>query len=177
MTLQYTPAHGPHGQPSRYLAPVVLAALVAAVVALVLGTGLRSPPGLSATKAAHANASKGPPYWIVQPGDTLSEIALKSRLTLAQLEEYNPQVDPDNLLPGERLDLWRHPPPPPPPRPQPLGPMFWTVQPGQSFGSVAARTGINFDTLERLNPQLKPATLQPGDRVRLRPGGAPPPGK
>lgn len=46
--------------------------------------------------------------------------------------------------------------------------MFWTVRAGESFGSIAAKTGINIDKLEELNPQLKPASLQPGDRVRLR---------
>jgi hypothetical protein len=46
--------------------------------------------------------------------------------------------------------------------------MFWTVRPGQSFGSIAAKTKLNIITLEQLNPGLKPNSLQPGDRVRLR---------
>jgi hypothetical protein len=46
--------------------------------------------------------------------------------------------------------------------------MFWVVRPGESFGSIAASTGINIVALEQLNPTLKPASLQPGDRVRLR---------
>ena len=51
----------------------------------------------------------------------------------------------------------------------PLGPLYWTVRPGESFGSIAAKTGVNLLTLEQLNPRLKPATLWPGDRLRLRP--------
>ena len=39
---------------------------------------------------------------------------------------------------------------------------------GQSFGSIAARTGRSIEWLRRLNPKLKPSELQPGDRVRLR---------
>ena len=39
------------------------------------------------------------------------------------------------------------------------GPRFWTVRTGQSFGSVAAHTGINITKLEALNPKLKPTTL------------------
>ena len=46
--------------------------------------------------------------------------------------------------------------------------MFWLVKPGQSFGSIAASTGIDITTLEQLNPNLKPSSLQPGDQVRLR---------
>jgi hypothetical protein len=45
--------------------------------------------------------------------------------------------------------------------------MFWTVRAGQSFGSIAAATKISIVTLEQLNPSLKPASVQPGDRVRL----------
>src|SRR5205085_1964747 len=113
----------------------------------------------------HALIRRLPPYWIVRPGNTLSQISVKTGLSVGQLEAFNPQIDPNNLLPGGRLNLWRHPPVP---RPPPPGPMFWTVRPGESFGSIAAKTGINIVKLEELNPQLKPASLQPGDRVRLR---------
>ena len=34
--------------------------------------------------------------------------------------------------------------------------------------NVAAKTGIDITELEHMNPRLKPKTLQPGDRVRLR---------
>jgi LysM repeat protein len=86
-------------------------------------------------------------------------------VALAELQAFNPQVDPLNLVPGERLNLWRHPPKP---RRKPPGPMFWVVRPGQSFGSIAAQTRINIVKLQQLNPRLKPSSLQPGDRVRLR---------
>ena len=113
----------------------------------------------------HANGSRVPPYWTVQPGQTLTEIADKTHLTVSQLEAYNPAVDPESLLPGQRLKLWAHYPAP---RPKPPPPRFWTVRPGDSFGLIAARTGIDMATLEQLNPGLKPAALQPGDRVKLR---------
>lgn len=38
----------------------------------------------------------------------------------------------------------------------------------RSFGSIAARTGIDITTLEQLNPAVPPAKVQRGDRVRLR---------
>lgn len=49
---------------------------------------------------------------------------------------------------GQRLNLWAHPPAP---RPKPLGPRFWTVRAGESFGSIAAKTGIDLTKLEELN--------------------------
>jgi LysM repeat protein len=54
------------------------------------------------------------------------------------------------------------------PPPKPLGPRYWTVRSGQSFGSIAARTGHDIGSLQRLNPRLKATALQPGSRVRLR---------
>jgi LysM domain len=77
-----------------------------------------------------------PPYWFVRSGDTYAEISAKTGLTVAELQAFNPDVDPLDLIPGERLNLWRHPPKP---RLKPPGPMFWTVRPGQSFGLIAAK--------------------------------------
>ena len=138
---------------------------MAAAVALVI---LNPPRTAGNRPGAQAQAALPhvPPYWFVRPGDTYAEISAKTGLTVAQLQAFNPDIDPNSLIPGERLNLWRHPPKP---RPKPPGPMFWAVLPGQSFGSIAAKTGINIITLEQLNPRLKPASLQPGDRVRLRP--------
>jgi LysM repeat protein len=142
----------------------VLLAVVAAVF-LVIRTAPDSVPRPASGRLTHVVARKLPPYWTVRPGDTFSEISQKTGLTLAQLQTYNPDVDPDSLDPGQRLNLWAHPPVP---RPPPPGPLFWTVRPGQSFGSIAASTGIDLAVLEQLNPTLKPVSLQPGDRVRLR---------
>lgn len=150
---------------SHYLAPLAFLIVVAAIVLLASGVAnhslTTSPP-----RAAHHGAHRLPPYWTVHPGDTLDLIAQKTGLTTGQLEAFNPNANPDALFPGERLNLWRHPPKP---RPKPPMPHFWLVRSGQSFGWIAARTGIDITRLEQLNPNLKPATLQPGDRLRLRP--------
>lgn len=146
----------------------MLIALVAAAVAeVVMHPARSSSPNAKSGSAAHGAARRIPPYWFVHPGDTFSLIAAKTGRSVAQLEAFNPQVDPDVLTPGERINLWLHPPVFKP-RPKPPGPMFWTVRPGQSFGSIAAATHINIVQLEQLNPGLKPASLQPGNRVRLR---------
>jgi hypothetical protein len=51
---------------------------------------------------------------------------------------------------------------------KPQRPRYWTIQTGESFGSIAAKTGIDITKLEELNPKLHPTTLQVGDRVRIR---------
>jgi LysM repeat protein len=145
-----------------------------AVLAAVVVVVLNAPGGSGRHPRAGGSAQLGVghlrPFWTVRPGDTLAQIAVHTGLTINQLEVLNPNVDPNSLLPGERLNLWRHPPPPGKPRPRPLGPLFWTVRSGQSFGSIAAATGVNLSMLEHLNPRLRAAALQPGNRVRLRHG-------
>ena len=163
MTVHYAPAPGSKVRPSHFLAPVALAILIGAVIIVVVRVPGRSSPHSGGAKAGHVR--RLPPYWIVRPGETLTQISVKTRLTVAQLEAFNPQADPSALVPGERLNLWRHPPRP---RPKPLGPQFWTVRAGDSFGSIAAKTGVNIIKLEELNPQLTPTTLQPGDKLKLR---------
>jgi LysM repeat protein len=149
----------------RYLAPAALAGLVAAIAVVIVTfpgrAGVPRRPG----KPPQVVRRELPPYWTVRRGDTYAEISAKTGLTVAQLEAFNPNVDPLTLPPGRRLNLWRYPPKP---RPKPPAPRFWTVRRGESFGSIAAKTGINVITLEQLNSRLKPTTLQAGDRVRLR---------
>ena len=166
MTVQLAPATGPRGGVSRYLAPIVLAIAAAAVIAVVVSaphSGRRAGTAI----ARHATPRRPPPYWFVRPGDTLMEIAARTGVSVARLQAFNPDVDPLSLVPGQRLKLWLHPPKPSP-TPAPLGPLYWTVLPGESFGSIATKTGINMATLERLNPGLRPTTFWPGQRVRLR---------
>ncbi len=149
-------------RPSHFLAPLALAAVVAAIVLVVVHRPKAQAPRATSATRVHRHL---PPYWTVRPGDTYTTIAARTGLTIADLQMLNPAVDPVGIYPGERLNLWRHPPTA---RPKPLGPQFWTVRPGQSFGLIAAKTKISLATLEQLNPKLKPSTLQPGDRVRLR---------
>ena len=149
-------------RPSHFLAPLALAAVVAAVVLVVVHA---PKPGTSRPTSAARSHRRLPPYWTVRPADTYTIIASHTGLTIAALQAFNPGVDPSGIYPGERLNLWRHPPTA---HHKPLGPRYWTVRSGESFGLIAAKTKISLTRLEQLNPQLKPNTLQPGDRVKLR---------
>jgi LysM repeat protein len=168
VTVQLEPATGPRGGASRYLALLMLAVAAVAVIAVVLTAPDLAGHRRGGARVSHAAVRTPPPYWIVQPGDTLLEIAAKTGVSVAQLQAFNPDIDPLALVPGQRLKLWLHPPKPSP-TPVPLGPLYWTVSAGQSFGSIATDTGVNMLTLEQLNPALKSTNFWPGDRVRLRP--------
>jgi LysM repeat protein len=156
----------PRSRWSRFVALAAFALVLAAVAIVIVNSARSSHTRRAPAQATHGSIRHVPPYWIVRPGDTYAQIAATTGLTIAQLEAFNPDVDPLGLAPGERLNLWAHPPRP---RPAPPGPKFWTVRSGDSFGLIAVKTGINLDKLEQLNPQFRNSTLQPGDRIRLRP--------
>jgi LysM repeat protein len=61
-------------------------------------------PAASATAAPKANQRKRRVY-VVKPGDTPSQIAEKTGVTLEQLEKANPDLDPQLLAPGQRIKI------------------------------------------------------------------------
>jgi LysM repeat protein len=48
------------------------------------------------------------------------------------------------------------------------GAATYTVQAGDTLGSIAEDTGVSVQRLQEMNPQLDPQTLSTGQRIRLR---------
>jgi Tfp pilus assembly protein FimV len=98
--------------PARYLAPLALAASITATI-VVIENGLGAPPArhpvarLIPRHAGHRSAARGPRYYTVKLGDTLSAIALRTGVALATLQALNPNVSANSLQPGQRLRLRR----------------------------------------------------------------------
>jgi len=100
--------------PARFLAPIALIAVVFAFYRVVHDTntpdpgkgGATSQPTATATKTAGKKSSKKKrKTYTVKPGDTPSGIAAKAGISLEELEQLNPKLDPQTLSPGERLRL------------------------------------------------------------------------
>lgn len=45
---------------------------------------------------------------------------------------------------------------------------YYTVQTGDTFGSISAKTGTSVAELERLNPGVSTNSLQVGQRIRVK---------
>jgi LysM repeat protein len=45
---------------------------------------------------------------------------------------------------------------------------YYVVRPGDTLSGIAARTDVALTTLEQLNPNISPNSLQTGERLRLR---------
>jgi LysM repeat protein len=103
--------------PARFLAPLALIAFVVALFAVVSSTGGgeggSGSPASDNTSQQEATATPTPEakrkrrVYVVKPGDTPSGIAEKTGVSLEQLEEANPDLDPQLLAPGQRIRLPR----------------------------------------------------------------------
>jgi LysM repeat protein len=51
---------------------------------------------------------------------------------------------------------------------QKKGPRRYVVKNGDTPSSIAEKTGVPLDEILRLNPDLDPQTLSPGQRIKLR---------
>jgi LysM repeat protein len=98
---------------ARLLAVLALAAVVVAVIVIVSsfksGTNGDTTRNGKAHPAKHKEAE--PPQrtqaktYTVQSGDTLTAIAHKTGVPVAELQALNPEVDPQILIAGEVLKL------------------------------------------------------------------------
>jgi LysM repeat protein len=98
----------------RLLAPIAIIAVAVSVYLVVHGavdhhhTVTQTRSGVSAAKHHHKHKhSRKPKYYTVTPGDTLSGIATRTGVSLAVLEQLNPNISPNALQTGERLRLRR----------------------------------------------------------------------
>lgn len=160
-----TGAHHDEHSSAVYLAAIGLVVLLLAIVVVAATTLTGAEPATSAEQARAKKLAKLPVYWKVHTGDSYGSIALKTGLTVEELETFNPRVNPQTIRPGQRLKLRLKVPKP---KPKPLGPRFHTVRTGETYASIARKTGHSMTALQRLNPRLKATALRPGARIRLR---------
>jgi LysM repeat protein len=103
----------PDYKPNQFVRVFAVLALIAALVlvGVVVATsgggsggddsGGPNKPHLS--KAGRRAVHKG--VWIVQAGDTLGAISVKTGIDVATLQTLNPDLDPQTLLEGQRIAL------------------------------------------------------------------------
>jgi LysM repeat protein len=102
--------------PARFLAPVALATVIVASLAMVSGSGTTgsSPSPGNGTQTSKTSASttgvstttkRVRRTYTVKVGDTLGGIAVKTGVPLTKLQELNPSVDPHAMTAGQKIRL------------------------------------------------------------------------
>ena len=97
---------------ARILALAALAGAIVAIVVVVSNTHLNSNSDNKSgnnKNQPHKEQQKNPrtkqKKYVVQSGDTLTSIAHKTGIPVAELQALNPEVDPQILIAGETLKL------------------------------------------------------------------------
>ncbi|ATW28101.1 LysM peptidoglycan-binding domain-containing protein [Candidatus Formimonas warabiya] len=104
--------------------------------------------------------------YIIQPGDTLGQIAQRFNISLDGIIEINPEIKDDNRLevgrvifiPGIR---------PPSSKPYTFGLTQYTIRPGDTLWEIAHRNRTNIETILSYNPGLDANSLQVGKIISL----------
>lgn len=150
----------------------LLALTLALLAALLIGPVAQAAP-------AEASSVQSCGYWYtVRPGDSWSRVSAATGVSIAALQAANPNLvrPPQNwLFVGDQM--WIPCGAPPPPQPPPCG-YWYTVQPGDSWSRISARTGVSVGALQAANPGLvRPPSnwLFVGDRMWIPCGSPPPP--
>lgn len=105
---------------------------------IAVGQELRLPPGAVRYEPEQLST------YVVQPGDTLAQIAAWHRMPMEQLHALNPQLAESSILRvGQTLTVLI--------QPIPEGAVVHTVQPGDSLASIAARYGVSVYALAQAN--------------------------
>lgn len=109
--------------------------------------------GRTSTPAPPAHSSSPAPTYKVVAGDTLSGIAVRHGISLADLEHANPQIkNPDVIHVGQVLKL--------PHGAQELPKATtYKVRKGDTLSEIAQAHGVTLTALERANPQIKNPNL------------------
>ncbi len=128
--------------------------------------------------AAAAFATDSRPVHIVSAGDTLSEIAERHGITVANLREWN-GLRSDRILRGQRLFLAAEPDGGTVPADDsqneddtdaagmPSGPAAYTVRSGDTLGDIARAHSLPINTIKDIN-ELEGDRIYPGQVLRLR---------
>ncbi|MEH7383712.1 glycosyl hydrolase family 18 protein [Bacillus sp. JJ1533] len=90
-------------------------------------------------------------YHEVQAGDSLFSISNRYGISIDQVRLVN-GLNETNIVPGQAL----------------LIPLYtYIVQPGDTFSKIARKSFLSLDQLMNANPNVAPATLQPGIRLTI----------
>ena len=108
-------AQQPSRSPVRLLAPIALIlAFVAFAVVILSAGGSNEPPPAADTStrpksdtAARTTpkATPKPATYTVKTGDNLGSIAEKTQVPIEDIQELNPELDPQALVSGQKIKL------------------------------------------------------------------------
>lgn len=113
-----------------------------------------------------ANVCPGSILYIIQEGDTISGIAARFGVSMANIMELNPYIDPDNIIVNQPICI-----------PYgdrcvnccPSGYGSGMVRYGQTYADLLIENDVSYKAFREANPRLSPTALVPGQRYCVPP--------
>lgn len=125
-------------------------------------TGQPAPqPQQTQTYVQPSVQSSGTTY-IVQSGDTLSEIAQRFGTTYQSLAAINNISDPNRIYPGQEICIDGTAPT------SNASEEYYTIQPGDTLSGIAERYGTSYQYLAYINGISNPNKIYAGDTIRVK---------
>jgi N-acetylmuramoyl-L-alanine amidase len=119
------------------------------------GTPSAVPPPETPRPVAPPPLAAGPIQWLVEPGETLSQVAAYyNGPSVAQIAAANGIADPDAIQAGQLLTI--------------PGPLSWVVDPGDTLSSIAGYYRVSVDYLVRLNGIADPDSITVGQVLKIQ---------
>ena len=118
---------------------------------------------------------------VIESGDTFGSLAVKYNTTSKRIQELNPDLDPTKLQLGQKVRVKGSGPAAkeekkeekkaeakPATTPANDGEaVYHTIESGDTFGHLAVKYNTTSKKIQELNPDLDPAKLQLGKKVRV----------
>ncbi|MCA9696190.1 MAG: LysM peptidoglycan-binding domain-containing protein, partial [Myxococcales bacterium] len=127
---------------------------------LTLFVALLSSP-LLLTVAPQGAVAKGPRAYVVQPGDTLWELAQQNGCSVDALRKQNGLDSDDPLVVGREIDLS-----PCSGAPADASGKTYTVVAGDSLATIARKHGTSIDELRKLN-EIEGSLIRVGQQLKV----------
>ncbi len=105
--------------------------------------------------------------YLVQPGDTLSQIAEHFGTTVEAIAQVNGIEDPNVILVGQTLMVPTGPPANLPASGGPPTNLAYTVQSGDILSGIASRSGTSVEAIVQANGLDNPNLILPGQSLRI----------
>ena len=135
---------------------------------IISAAGLNHLSGSSPDPAPSPSPSPGPSAgyitYVIQPGDTLSGIALRYGTTVAALTALNRISDPDKIYAGNTLKV----PENASGNSESSGASYYTIQPGDTLSGIALRFSTTVAVLVSLNGISDPDKIYADQTIRIR---------
>ncbi len=97
--------------------------------------------------------------YVIQPGDSLFLIAQRFGTTVAAIQALNQLSNPGRLVVGQAILI--------PPPPEPLEPLRYTVQRGDSLFAIAQLFGVTGNAIAQANNIANPNLIQAGQSLLI----------